>query len=791
MNQTINYSLSAIALVMLAACGGGGGGVSALTPSTTTVGGLVAVGAALPNASVLLTDANGDFKTTTANASGEYSFDTTGMLAPFVVKAAGAIGTQEFNLVSVLASTTEGTSNAVQITPLTTAIAALVNSNNNYNADTLTPTSVSATSLAAATSTLTTALSAPIAAAGLPSTFNPVTHVFSADRTGADQVLDVVDVRIKPSGVVLANRMEVLSNTSDPTNMTLTASGPTGTWASGVIPAGPALLALENKLKSCFALPANQRASGSTTDTGGMISVDLSQIAPACKDFVKADYAHNTYNYGERWGSALSSTEFLNADVVVNLRYVLARPGTADGNVYVVNVNFKDINGNWYTRPEVLERTTTNTSDSFALYGNRRQVDFSIDANFTYIDDLATPTNSRVEGRLQLNSTPHRAKLANGTNHQYFYDANTPNLAQPKLICAWITGPMLQSGVAHDVSNPKGGVLVKIPHPDAVANRNFMPIHAKYSADFDPINNFTGATSHRRTLLNDCKSTTGTSIKIGTANTNNQFTFSAAKANSTATWAYPGPSGNNFVIDSSNVATCNGNTTTATDGCPRRSYVNIRSTEATAQDKQDYIDLFGNTSMPRFTIYAFQADDYLNAEPAGYSIWSNNLTTFWDSKIIETGRMIAPMAFVDRDANGTYSGDIKFRKPDAATVSTYMGATLTALAAGTNVNVSWTVPAGAQGVDRFGGKGQAYFVNNTGSERVIVSSIAQISKGSPRSVSSGVLTLSDEWLGNDAIGTNKTYAGTTFAVTSVYREIWARSYDLENRQIQYVYTRKN
>ena len=95
-----------------------------------------------------------------------------------------------------------------------------------------------------------------------------------------------------------------------------------------------------------------------------------------------------------------------------------------------------------------------------------------------------------------------------------------------------------------------------------------------------------------------------------------------------------------------------------------------------------------------------------------------------------------------------------------------------------------------QGIDRFGGKGQAYY-SSAGSERVIVSSIAQVSKGSPRSASSGSLTLNDEWLGNASIGTTKTYGGVQFAVTSVYREIWARSYDLENRQIQYVYTRKN
>lgn len=777
----ISPALAAVALAVgMTACGGGGGGAD---KSVTTVGGLVAVGESLSYATVLLIDADGNTKQVSSDANGAYSIDVTGMRAPFVIKAAGAIGTQEYNLVSMLAASSSGQNNAVQITPLTTGIAALVNAANGYSADGLLPSNVTPTSLATATSTLTAALSGPIAAANLPSSFNPVTDAFSANRTGADQVLDVVDVRVKSNGVVLANRMEVLTDNSDPTNLLVTTSGNTGNWPSGATPAGSALLALQNQIKACFALPSSQRAPSTSTDSGGFVTADLSQVATDCKSYVGNDYMHNTYSYGERWGLALSSSEFLNADVKINLRYVVERPSMADGKAYVVNVNFKDTKGNWYTRPEVLERTITGSSDSFKLYGNRRNFDFGVDANYTYIDDLSTPANSRVEGRLQLNTTPHRSKAAGAQSFAFTYDATDPGLAQPKIICAWVTGPFLQTGVTHDVSSPKGGVLLKIPHPDAVATRTYMAIHAKYSADFDPVNNSTD----RTTLWIDCKGTSGSTPRIGTSGTNNQFTFSAVKANAAATWEFPGEAAKNFVIDSANVGICNSNVTTATDGCPRRSYATMRSTEVTTQDKQDYVSTFGNTSMPRYTIYAFQDDGYVNTSTTA---WGNSVINFWNAKIIENGRMVGTMAFVERDTNGVYSGNIKFRKPDAATVATYLGPTLATIAAGAPVNVGWDVPAGAQGIDRFGGKGQAYFTSG-GSERTIISSIAQISKGSPRSASNGVLTLTAEWLGNDAIGTTKTYAGTPFAVTSVYREIWVRSYDLENRQIQYVYTRKN
>jgi len=771
-------TLAAVAVAVgIVACGGGGGGGEEKKVAATTLGGLVAVGEGLPYATVLLIDADGNTKQVTSDATGAYSFDVTGMRAPFVVKAAGAMGTQEYNLVSMIATSTSGQNNTVQVTPLTTGIAALVNAANSYSADGLVPATVTPTSLAAATTLMTNALSGPISAANLSSSFNPVTDTFTANRTGADQVLDVVDVRIQPTGVILANRMELLTDNSDPTTRVVTTAGNTGTWPSGVTPAGQALLDLQNKIKACFALPSTQRAPSAPADTGGFVTADLNQVAADCKSYVVNGYMHNTYSYGERWGLALSSPEFLNADVKINLRYVVTRTGMSDNKAYVVNINFKDTNGNWYTRPEVLERTTAGSSDTFKLYGNRRTVDFSVDANYTYINDLSTPANSRVEGRLQMNTTPHRTKPSGAQNFAFTYDATDPTLAQPKIICAWVTGPLLQTGVVHDVLSPKGGILLKVPHPDAVATRNYMPIHAKYSPDFDPVNNATD----RSYLWSDCKGTAGTPARIGTTSTNNQFTFTSAKANNDSTWAFPGSAQKNYVIDSTNLGTC------VTGNCPRQSYANMRSTEVTAQDKQDYVDTFGNTSMPRYTIYVFQDDSYANTDTAA---WGNSVTTFWSSAKIENTRMVGTMAFVNKDSNGVYNSDIKFRKPDAATVSTYLGSTLATIAAGANVNVGWTVPAGAQGIDRFGGKGQAYY--GTGAnQKTIVSSIAQISKGSPRSASGGVLTLADEWLGNDAIGTTKTYGGVAFAVTSVYREIWARSYDLENRQIQYVYTRKN
>ena len=778
LKQAMRWMMLPAAAAVLVACGGSG---SVSQTPTNSLSGIVAVGAALPSASIVLRDALGNTRTATSDVDGRYQIDTTGLQAPFVIRAAGAIGSQEFNLVSLLPSQDPGQNQSVQITPLTTAIAGLVNAANGFDADSLAPAQITTTGVAAARQVLVSALASPIQAAGLDSSFDPISQNFAANRRGADQVLDVVDVRLRPDGVVLSNRMEVLGANSDPSNLIVTNAGVrTGTtWPSGVVPAGDALNDLERKIKECFALPASARAGAPIVDAGGVVSVAPTSIAQVCKNFVVDDYETNTYSFAERWGWFLSSSEFLNSNIILNLRYVQAVPTEnpiSGGNAYVVNINIQDINGNWYTRPEVLERTAANSQDTFKFFGNRRKMDFSIDSTISYIDDLANPLNSRVEGRLQFNSSPHRAKIGQNVRHQYFYEPNTSK-AQPKVICAWVTGPMLQTGALHDIEAPKGGILLKIPHPDIVQTRAFMAVHAKYSEGFDPVL----INAHKELLMSDCREAQlATDSRIATLGTNNQFTFSAAKATTAATWVYPGVNARNFPVTDANVTTC------VTGNCPRRSYVNFRSTEVSAADQSTYMSLYGNTSMPRFTVYAFQSDGYENNESNPTSVWSN-VNDFWASKNIAHIRMVGSMPFILKDTGGTYSDVIKFRKPNAESVNQYLADSTATLSSGDVLTMGWDVPAGAQGIDRFGGKAQAYFLNNQNQENIINASIFQFSRAAPRSARTGSITLTDQWLGTDAIGQN--YSNSRL-ITSVQRELWARSYDTENRQIQYVYVRK-
>jgi hypothetical protein len=113
-------------------------------------------------------------------------------------------------------------------------------------------------------------------------------------------------------------------------------------------------------------------------------------------------------------------------------------------------------------------------------------------------------------------------------------------------------------------------------------------------------------------------------------------------------------------------------------------------------------------------------------------------------------------------------------------VSTYLAANAASVPLTTKVAGTWTVPTGADGIDRLGLGG--WFVKSDGSR--IGAATFSDSFPLPRSLTSANFTLSEDWYGYDfaTYGTNK-YKATA---TAGYREIWVRSYDRTNRQIQTV-----
>lgn len=195
-------SLSLIASAALMACGGGGGSPAATTAS---ISGVAAVGAPLPNATVKLKGANGVVITTTASATGAYTFaDVSTLTAPMMLEASGTAGGVAYNLHSILMTVpAAGVSGVLNVTPATEAVVAQATGQEPAAvfADSAKITAVDSTKLANAKAKLKAALADVLTALGLPSAdVDLFTTAFTANGTGLDKLLDTIQFQSADDG---------------------------------------------------------------------------------------------------------------------------------------------------------------------------------------------------------------------------------------------------------------------------------------------------------------------------------------------------------------------------------------------------------------------------------------------------------------------------------------------------------------------------------------------------------------------------------------------------------------
>ena len=404
--------------VLLVACGGGGGqgdtDTSANVPPVTAVAslsGVAAVGAAVADATVTLTDATGRTLSTTAAADGSYRFeDLTGYTAPFQIQASGTLGEAVVTLNALVASAPTGAGTA-NITPLTNAIAALV-------MPTELPTTMSAAQLQAISpaaiaeaSARVQAVIAPLAGAlGLDGSFDPLRTPFTANGTGADLLLDHLDVAVAPGTVSVANKMAVATD-----GQSTAAAGATLVKGSSEAPtplSGADTTNTQNfdelaqRLQACFAVPAGQRMT---------VSNGVGTLHSACTGIAAADYLHNGTTFMHRFAAAFNSS---TQDGATYSRPIVRLRISTSPERIAVNLNFKDSTGAGYTRPEVIERQT---DGRWLLVGNRRAFNGYAEAQATYMNDLTPNTSyvnlngSRVDTGFRLAFDPRVSFDASGS----------------------------------------------------------------------------------------------------------------------------------------------------------------------------------------------------------------------------------------------------------------------------------------------------------------------------------------------------------------------------------------
>jgi hypothetical protein len=392
----------AVLSAALAGCGGGGSNVSspviANVPAAvvTSLSGVAATGAAMSGASIEITDAKGTKATKIAAVDGTYSFDVTSMTAPFVLNAKVQVGDTLLSLVSTIsAKPADGTTGTANITPLTNAVAALLAPNGNPESlldVTVLSANATADKVTAATTKINSAIENILIEAGLdPSKFNPVSTVFSANRQGADRVLELARVEISGTGVHISNPSIVDDGNGSSSVLITSAAAPSKLPAP---PVGTTLDQLDHfasLITQCFKDAPSTRVQ--SVDSFGTPTA-LSAACAAIPFFT--NYKSGGFSSLERYQGILKS-----ADLTAAVFSVPERVFTyADGNIFF-KIPYKTSNGQGGILTDVAKKTSpAGKAYQWEIYGNQRDYDSAVDSRIDNLTQL-NPAIASESGKSQ------------------------------------------------------------------------------------------------------------------------------------------------------------------------------------------------------------------------------------------------------------------------------------------------------------------------------------------------------------------------------------------------------
>jgi len=298
------------ALLLLGALAGCGGSGSTPAPDAprVTLSGTAATGAPMAGATVVVIDSTGapvqwcqDAASVevpcTTRPDGHYTLGLkSGVRAPLVLTATPVDGRM-----AQVSMTAEAVSGTVNITPITTLVAASLAPNGDpYQ---LKPSDFDSARLDAAVSGIVHALKPLLDAAG--TTAHPLTGVFAADGTGMDKALDALDVqRTSNEAGVVTVKAEVKLNGdgAQPAYVSVVGGGTPVTHNMNSVVAtalpvdglAPRMQDLLDRMTACYNLPHAERVDTSTTP--------VSIKAPACRalfvDNNPAAYKNNGHRVG-------------------------------------------------------------------------------------------------------------------------------------------------------------------------------------------------------------------------------------------------------------------------------------------------------------------------------------------------------------------------------------------------------------------------------------------------------------------------------------------------------------
>jgi hypothetical protein len=409
--------------ILVASCGGGSNSTTTSDTSngavstSASISGTAAAGAPLDGATIVIKDSSGaTVGTTTAGTDGAYkiSFNPSGFTAPFVISASGNLGGGAETFVSVApTSPTAGSTQTVNVTPVTHAIAARVSTTGNPNdlVDSIASQkgNITTSNISTIEGAFRTFLDSHLTSVGLNSSFNLLNSTYNSN---IDKLLDNVKFDVSPSGIITVTSSAGQAVNDLAASNTKPAAGSTAVIAAGSNPTASdkanipapsststvigidAIETIRASLDSCMLLPTASRSTSTV-----------------CSKYIISDYKNDGKTLIQEFGSG-GSIDFTSSgnDGMVFKKPEILRQIDMTKDTEIVQVRLTGLRKDGSTR-EVVSIAKNNISGAgtgWKLTGNGRDYNTFVNAAATkrisqgLLNSSGVPTSSRYESDLNL-----------------------------------------------------------------------------------------------------------------------------------------------------------------------------------------------------------------------------------------------------------------------------------------------------------------------------------------------------------------------------------------------------
>lgn len=362
--RSVVHLHSLLALAALAACGGGGSGTAvpaSLACQTNCVSGIAASGKPISSAAVTLADSVGTTRSATTATDGSYQIDSSGLVAPYLLKVVAGNGATYYSV-----STDANPKTTVNLTQLSDLIVRTWYGAQGVDAGTaFGATAANPAPTAAALPTLAAGVQSMVQIwldkNNVPSSFNLISTPFAANGSGIDAVLDATRVAVASpaaatvtiTGGTLTQSTSLAMGAGSVTTSSTTTDSATGTTSSSVttsaVPTAPGSTTALDALKTLLGAVA----TAVNTKGANLVAADL---LPFVDPNLLDDGRNATQFIASFVGNVAGSTiafQILNVASLdpaadrAELKLLFTQSANGQSGTESLSLPFKRINGNW------------------------------------------------------------------------------------------------------------------------------------------------------------------------------------------------------------------------------------------------------------------------------------------------------------------------------------------------------------------------------------------------------------------------------------------------------------